>query len=128
LRGSYNVAFGEPTVLLGAAFLAASLSLAMGWRLTAVAVYGAVAGVMIVLLGTQIIRSMPPTKAPVLAGLGFIFTGLGAILVLPAVLWPQWRWLRAPAVLLLLAGAAIWGVTAFNAYPAHLKGFAEWKG
>ncbi|PMB17309.1 hypothetical protein CEN47_26115, partial [Fischerella thermalis CCMEE 5319] len=39
VRGIFNIAYGEMTVLFGILFLSASLALALGWDLLTVAVY-----------------------------------------------------------------------------------------
>lgn len=42
--GSFNIAFGETSVLFGILFIAAAISLAQGWDLFTIAVYGFFAG------------------------------------------------------------------------------------
>src|ERR687893_739907 len=42
--GSFNIAFGETTVLFGILFIGTSLTLAMGWELFTLGIYGFFAG------------------------------------------------------------------------------------
>jgi putative membrane protein len=102
-----NPTYGEPSVLLGAAFLGAALVVARGWSLVPVAIYGLVAG-----LGLS--------AAPLLTGIGFIATGLGGPLVLAVVLATGQRWTRALAAVVLVAVAGLWLFTAAMGYWGHL--------
>jgi putative membrane protein len=56
LTGSFNIAYGETTVLFGVLFLGASFALAFGWDLLTVAVYGFFAGLVAIVIGVRILR------------------------------------------------------------------------
>ena len=80
--GSFNIAFGETTVLFGILFIAAAIALAQGWDLFTIAIYGFFAGVVAIEVGIRIIN-LNLTKQPLLSGIGFILTGLGGIFAAP---------------------------------------------
>jgi hypothetical protein len=46
IPGSFNIAFGEKTVLFGILFVGTSLTLAMGWELFTLGIYGFFAGLV----------------------------------------------------------------------------------
>ena len=119
-----NVAFGEMSVLFGAAFLAAAVALAMNVGLLAVTAYGAVAGAAAILVGIRI-GTLHLTATPVLTPIGFILTAAGGMLGLAVVLAPKVRAVRAASALLLLAGAGIWVYITILAYWGHLERFSK---
>jgi putative membrane protein len=119
-----NVAFGEMTILLGALFLAAALSLAKGWHLLPVTVYAFVAGVVAIVIGARIIN-LDLTGTPTLAGIGFILSGLGGVLSVPVVLLRRHAWQRGVAAVVLLAAAGIWAYMGLTAYWDHLAAFSK---
>jgi putative membrane protein len=119
-----NIAFGEMTVLLGAVFLAASLSTAMKWDLWPVGVLAAVAGVFAVAVGFMV-QQLGLGAKPALAMVGFVTAGIGAILVLPALLWRKNLLVRLAPAAVLLISAAIWTITAVGAYYGHLKNMSQ---
>ena len=82
--GSFNVAFGETTVLFGILFLGTSLALAMGWELFTLGIYGFFAGLVSLLIGFRIIN-LGITQLPLLSGIGFILVGLGGIFSVPTL-------------------------------------------
>lgn len=125
LPGSYNIAFGELSVLFGAVFAAAALSAALRWRLEAVTVYALVAGAFAIAAGIRII-ALKMTQEPLLSGAGFVFTGLGGVCSYAALRWRQAALLRFAGAALMLAAAAIWIVTAFAALWMHLEKLAPW--
>jgi len=118
-----NVAFGEPTLLLGALFAAAALATALGWRLHAVAVCGAFAGAAAIVIGVAI-ASLKLTAMPTLAATGFILTGAAAILMPLAVWFSRFLPTRALVAALLAAAAAIWAIVGYGGLWMHLKRFS----
>jgi putative membrane protein len=125
LPSSYNIPFGEMSTLFGILFLGAALAQALSWELVTVAVYGFFAGLAAVVVGVAFI-SRGMSEAPLLAGLGFILTGLGGILALPVWFLRHSRTIRLIGALVLLAAAAIWAITGYGAYWQHLGDFAKW--
>ena len=126
LPASYNVAFGETSILFGALFLAAGFSIANGYSLLPVALYAFFAGTTAIVLGLRIIN-LHLTQAPLLSGAGFILTGLGGILLLPALRFSSARWMKILVAVILVAAALLWIYTGCTGYWAHLKNFAQWK-
>jgi putative membrane protein len=53
--GSFNIAFGEMSVLFGIVFIGASVALAQNWELVTVTIYAFFAGVAAILVGLRII-------------------------------------------------------------------------
>lgn len=125
--GSFNISFGETSVLFGALYVAASVALAMNWDLLTLTIYAFFAGLTAILVGVRIIN-LEQTRQPLVAGLGFILTGLGGVLAAPTLVYLKtnkgWRTLGA-AVLLL--AALIWAIIGYMAYWGHMASFSEWQ-
>jgi len=128
LPGSYSSAFGEMSVLLGAIYLGIALSLAMGWGLGPLVIYGIFAGLAAVLLGIRFVMIEPPmTAKPALSCVGFVLSGGGGILAVLAFCKPLSRFLRTAGAVALILAALIWAMTAYPAYWMHMKHFSDWK-
>lgn len=133
LPGSYNIAFGELSVLFGAVHLGIALGLARDWRLHGIGVYAAFGGFTSLIVGTRILQlwlTAPKedwlTASPALAGIAFVLSGLAGVLFFPVTIWSRKPNLcRAAAIVLFLAGL-LWGMTATFAYWGHLTGFAKY--
>lgn len=125
LPGSYNVAFGEMTLLLGILFLGAALALACGYGLRTVGIYAAVAGFMAVVVGVRMYQ-LNMTNAPLLSSIGFVLTGGAGVLMLPTICWRRNPVLRAACTLCLVGAAAIWIFTATLGYWGHLSRSKTW--
>jgi len=125
VRGSYNIAYGELSVLFGIIFIGASVSLAQGWDLLSVAIYAFFAGVAAIVVGLRIIN-LGLTNQPVISGIGFILTGLGGICAAPALYLKANRTFRLVGVVVLVVAALIWAVTGIQAYWGHLEGYSDW--
>lgn len=125
VTGSFNIAFGETTVLFGIIFVAASIALAQGWDLLTIAIYAFFAGLAAIVIGLRLIN-LSMTRQPLLSGIGFILTGLGGVLAAPSLYLKTNRtWRLAGAVVLVIA-ALIWGFTGYLAYWNHLESFQKW--
>ncbi len=131
LPGSHNILFGEPTVLFGTLFLGAALALRNEWEMASVSVYAFFAGLVAVVLGVRVM-DLGLTRSPVVAGLGYILSGLGGLLawlcclLQPLVSLRASRTLRVIGALVLLAAAAIWALTGYAAYWDHIESFADY--
>lgn len=77
LPGSYNVAFGDLSVLFGVLLLGAAWSLGAKRDLMPHAVYAFFAGLASILVGTRVIM-LHMTLMPALTALGFLLTGAAA--------------------------------------------------
>jgi uncharacterized membrane protein len=114
-------------VLLGATFLGAAVCLAAGWSLRAVGTYGAIAGIVAIVVGILLVTTenhkgeLGLTKVPALSMSGFVLSGLGAIAVCAAIFLPRVKPLRWLAGLILLAAAGIWMLTGLGAYAGHIS-------
>jgi len=75
---SFNIAFGEKTALFGILFVATSLTLAMGWELLTLGIYGFFAKLVSLVIGFRFIN-LGLTPIAVVPGIGFILVGLGGI-------------------------------------------------
>ena len=124
--GSFNIAFGEMSVLFGILFVGASISLAQGWDLFTVAIYAFFAGLAAIVVGARIIN-LGLTRQPLLTGIGFILSGLGGVFAAPTLyLWNN-QTLRRTGAVVLVAAALIWALTGYLAYWGHLAQYSNWK-
>jgi putative membrane protein len=115
----YSMAYGEMSVLLGVLFLGAALALAKGWELMPLAIFGFFAGAAAMLLGVRII-DLKLTTIPLLSGIGFVLSGAAGMFS-PVVVWQsEQKGLRVLSALVLFATAAIWALTGYLAYWAHM--------
>jgi putative membrane protein len=124
--GSFNIAFGEMTVLFGILFIASSLAIAQGWDLLTVAIYGFFAGVAAVLIGLRLIN-LDLTRRPLLSGIGFILTGLGGVFAAPALYLQTNRSLRLVGASVLIIAALIFATTGYLAYWGHMADYTDWQ-
>lgn len=120
LPSPYNIAYGEPSVLLGFLFLGTSWSLAKGWKLFPLGIYAFFAGLVGIVIGIRIIN-LGLTLTPLIAGLGFILTGVGGIFAEIVLVNPRRKWLRVTGALVLIAAALIWAGMVYYEYWVHLK-------
>lgn len=125
LPGSYNIAFGEMTVLFGVIYLGAALGMALGGNLLSVAVYAALAGLAAIVVGVRII-DLGMTLQPVMAGIGFILAGASGPLLLLYHYVPSKRVLRVLAAVVLGVAAVIFALTGYLAYWSHLADYSAW--
>ncbi len=125
VNGSFNIAFGETTVLFGILFIGAALSLAQGWELLTVAIYAFFAGLVAIVVGLRLIN-LGLTRQPLLAGIGFILTGLGGVFAAPTLYLKTNRTWRLIGTLVLVAAALIWALIGYMAYWGHLDTFQKW--
>jgi putative membrane protein len=125
LPGSYNLAFGELSCLLGALFLGLSLSLAKGWELRALAIYAFFAGLVAVIVGIRLM-ALGMTREPLLSGIGFILSGLSGILAYPLLMFKEKRMIRIIAVIVLVMISLLWLRIGLIAYWQHLSSASKW--
>lgn len=124
--GSFNIAYGEMSVLFGILFLGACLAIALAYDLITVAIYGFFAGVAAFVVGLRIIN-LNLTKQPLLSGIGFILTGLGGICAAPTLYFKTNRILRIVGAFVLVVAALIFAFTGYLAYWNHLAQYSNWK-
>lgn len=125
LPGSFNIAYGDPTVLLGAFFFMAGLAINFGWDLLTIGIYSAVAGATVIFLGVRIF-DLKMGSNPLEAALAFVGSGATAILALPSIALPKVKWIRWLTALAAIVTAAAWVYVGFSAYWGHLSSFSKW--
>lgn len=126
IPGSFNIAFGETSVLFGILFVATSLTLALGWELFSLGIYGFFAGLVSLLIGFRIIN-LELIPISLLAGIGFILVGLGGILSAPTLSLKEHRFLRTMGAIVLIAAALIFAYIGLISYWVHLASFSTWQ-
>lgn len=118
-----NIAFGELSVLFGVLFLAGALALACHWPLHSLALYAFFAGLTAVWVGVRI-WSLGLTNTPVLAGIGFILSGLSGLLICPALYLRDNKAARTLFAALLAIAGLIWGYIGAKGYWSHLARYS----
>jgi putative membrane protein len=124
--GSFNIAFGETTVLFGILFVGASITLAMGWELLTLGVYGFFAGLVSLLIGVRIIN-LGLTPIPLPVGVAFILVGLGGIFSAPTLYLKENRLLQVTGAVVLIVAALIFAFIGLSSYWVHLANFSTWQ-
>ena len=120
LPNPYNIAYGEPSVLLGFLFLGAAWSLAKNWPLFPLGIYAFFAGIASVVIGVRFIY-LGLAIPPIVPGVGFILTGSGGIFAELIILNRRRLWLRVIGFLVLIAAASIWALMAYFEYWVHIQ-------
>jgi putative membrane protein len=123
--GSYNIPFGEMSVLFGVLLLGGAISVFKGWELFSLGIYATFAGAASIVAGVRI-YTLGMTSEPLVACGGFALTGLMGVLSLPVYYLRRYRAIRILATIALIGAAAIWALFAFLGYWAHLATFAKW--
>ncbi len=131
MPGVYNIAFGEPSVMVGALFLAGSWGIARCLDFRPLSVYALLAGIAAMIIGVRFIQ-LNISQEPLAAGIGLLMSGLAGVLTLPATyIWPRNRALgrvfQLLLVLLLLAAALLWAYTGYITYWDHMDSFRQWN-
>lgn len=126
LPGSHNILFGEPVVLFGAIFLVAALVIYKQWSLFYLAAFVFLAGLVTLLLGIRVM-SLGLTDYPSLAGVGYLFTAIAALLTPFSVKSPDNRGLINLNSAIAYLAALIWLFIVLIAYWNHLSEFSEWS-
>ena len=120
LPSPYNIAYGEPSVLLGSLFLTAAWSLAKGWPLFPLGIYAFFAGIVGVVIGARFIY-LGLAAPPIVPGIGFILTGAGGIFAELIIVNRRRIWLRIIGAFVLMAASVIWALMAYLEYWIHLQ-------
>jgi len=126
LPGSFNMAYGEMSILFGAIYAAGGLTLYDDRSLLAVSLYAVPAGAVAILLGLRI-GALQMTNSPRMAMVGFMLSGASAVLLFPIVLLRSSRLLRTLMALTLLGAAGIWAFIGGVAYWNHMERFQHWQ-
>lgn len=126
LPGPFNMAFGELSVLFGIIFAGAALCLARDWNMDCLAFYALFAGLAAVVIGAYILQN-GLTQNPMMAGIGFILSGMGGVFAFPALTWLRSNMtVRMVGAVIMAAAGAIWAFTGYMAYWGHMSSFGPW--
>lgn len=125
IPGSYNIPFGEMSVLYGVLYFAAGIAVIKEWDLITLAIYAVFAGAASILLGIRI-YNLKLTSEPFVAMAGFVLTGLAGVLSPPVYLLRKNPIVRILAAILLVGAAVIWAIVGYGAYWSHMEAFAKW--
>jgi putative membrane protein len=125
LPGSFNIAFGEMSLLFSVLFAGVALALAKDWDLITVTMYAIFPGAAAILLGLRIIN-LELTKEPMMSALGFIFTGILGVISTPAYLLRKSRIMTIIALIILAIAVIIWITTTYGSYWGHMESFSKW--
>lgn len=123
LPGSYNIAFGELSVLFGGLMLAATWPLARGLDLRPLALYGLFAGLVAIEIGAQFLR-LGLSKTPVLTGMGFLLAGVAGLGAYPTLQYDRKKF-RILGAIVLIASGSIWAYLGYTAYWDHIASFMK---
>ncbi len=125
IRGSFNVAFGEMSVLFGIVFMGAAFALAADWDLITVTIYAFFAGLASIVVGVRIIN-LDMTRRPLMSGIGFIISGLGGVLATPSLYLRNSSTLRIVGAVAIAIAGLIWAITGYMSYWGHLESYSDW--
>ena len=123
LPGSYNIAFGELSVLFGGLMLAGAWSLAKELDLKPVSLYGFFAGLVSIVVGVQFLR-LGLSQTPLLTGTGLISAGIAGLGAYPTVKYDR-RSFRVAGVVILILSGLIWAYIGYSAYWHHIESFIK---
>jgi putative membrane protein len=124
--GSFNIAFGETSVLFGILLIGTSVALAMGWELLTLSIYGFFTGLVSLLIGARIIN-LGLTLMPLRAGAAFLLVGLGGVFSAPTLYFKKNRLLRTIGAIVLIVAALIFLSIGLESYWSHLVNFSKWQ-
>ena len=126
LPGSFNILFGEMSVLFGILLLGLTFVIAAGLDLLPIAIYATFSGLASILIGIQVLN-LSLTQSPGLSGAGFLWMGALGLLSVPMLTVRRAPFFRSIGAVGLLVAAVIWGITGYMAYWSHVKPFGKWK-
>ena len=125
ITGSFNIAFGEMSVLFGIVFIGAAVALAANWDLITVTIYAFFAGLASMVVGVQIIN-LEMTRRPWMSGIGFIISGLGGVLATPSLYLRNNPTLRTVGAVTIAIAGLIWAITGYLSYWGHIADYTDW--
>ncbi len=122
LPGAYNIIFGEPAIWFGILLIFLGFAIKAENDLFPLTLMFSAGGLInLVISGDILIYNM--TQSPALAFVGFLTSGLGALLVPFGLKSKTVRWIIA---VLLIIAAIVFAITGFGAYYQHASDFAHW--
>ncbi len=129
MPGSWNIAMGEPSVLIGVLLLGAAWTLSRSYSFAPLGVYAFAAGVVAVTVGARVIN-LELGRDSLETGVAIIVAGVPGILALPAAFWARsapgasriFQWL---AIILLVVAAGMLAYASINGYWDHLEAYQD---
>jgi len=125
LPGAFNVAYGEPCVLLGALMIGASISIYNGWSLIPLAIPAFLFGGASLVIAFGIYQ-LHLSKEPLMTAFGFAISGVGGVFAFTPLVFPKQKIFKYVGALDMIGSGLLWAATAFMSYYAHLQGFGKW--
>ena len=129
MPGSWNIAMGEPSILIGVLLLGVAWSIARSYSFAPLAVYGAMAGIVAFTIGFRVI-TLELGRDSLETGLAIIAASIPGMLSLPAAFFAKsspglsriFQWL---AIIFLVVAAAMLAYASINGYVEHLDSFKD---
>ncbi|MFA5064917.1 MAG: DUF981 domain-containing protein [Dehalococcoidia bacterium] len=125
LPGSFNEPYGNTSVLLGIGFLGTAWALGRDWDLFAVGIYAFFSSLVPMVIGPRFIM-LGMTPQPLVAGTGFVLSGIAGILTAVNYSLHTSKFLRLVTAIVLVVAGVIWAFTAYAAIWEHLGTFSKW--
>ncbi|MDD4635120.1 MAG: DUF981 domain-containing protein [Dehalococcoidales bacterium] len=131
MPGSWNIAMGEPSILIGVLLLGTAWSISKSYSFAPLGVYGFGAGLVAMVVGYQVIN-LGLGSNPVPTGIVMLVAGFPGVLSLPAAFFAKSnpgisRMIQWLAIILLVVAAGMLAYTSLNGYIGHLDSFSEFK-
>ncbi len=125
LPGGYNIVFGEPALYFGILLFIGGFAIRRGEDLFPLSLVAMIGGFLNIIISADILMySM--TQSPALAFVGYLTSGIGAVLI-PLVAWKKSAGIRRVVAVFLIIAAIVFGFTAVGAYVQHPSAFKTWK-
>ncbi len=125
LPGAFNIAYGEPCVLLGALMIGASISIFKGWSLLPLTIPAFLFGGVSLVIAFSIIK-LHMSSQPLITAIGFAISGVGGVFAFTPLVFPKLKIFKIVGALDMIGAGLFWAFTAYMSYYAHLQGFGKW--
>jgi putative membrane protein len=131
MPSSWNIAMGEPSVLMGVLLLGAAWSISKSYSFAHLGVYGFGAGLVAMVVGFQVIN-LELGSEPLATGLVLLIAGFPGVMSLPAAFFAKsnpgvsriFQWI---AIVCLVVAAGMVAYTCLNGYYDHMESMANFK-
>jgi putative membrane protein len=125
LPGAYNEPYGSSTLLAGMFYLGIACALARNWSLRPLSIFVFFTSIVALIIGLNLII-LKMTKEPLIAGTGFILTGLGGILIAINFFWKAHRTFAVITAILMAVIGITWAFFGYMAFWDHMASAAKW--
>lgn len=126
IPGSYNIPYGELSILFGALFLGAAYALKNSLDLSLLTVYSFFVGALGILVGVRIAH-LGLTKEPIISGVLFAASGLAAMLAFPIHRVKNKAFVHHIGATVMIIVSFGWLFYAYSAYWSHMEQYQNWK-